>query len=113
FGPRVVADLAGLWNRVEDPADLSGGHVERADVPWRSRQRFRHAAAHNQEILEHDAWRAGADGQFLRRLIEPFPEIDAAVRAERPDRRSRCPGQRTQRTALSDEHTTRVHRDAG
>src|SRR5207247_3538010 len=35
--PRLVAELTGLRDRVEDPAELAAVHVERAGVPGRFR----------------------------------------------------------------------------
>src|SRR5262249_2378302 len=43
--PGVVAELAGPWNRVERPADLSRVDVVRADVAGRGRQRLGDGAA--------------------------------------------------------------------
>jgi hypothetical protein len=55
--PRLVAELAGLWDRVEDPAQLAGAGVEAADVAGRQ------VAAHGQvedrrtdddDVADHD-----------------------------------------------------------
>ena len=60
--PRLVAELARLRNGVKDPADFPAVDVEGTDVSGRSGHRLRDGAAHDEQIFEDDAGRAGADG---------------------------------------------------
>ena len=59
-----------------------------------------------------DAGRAGADAQLLRRLIETFTQVDAAVGAEGLDRLAGLLVQRPEKAAVADEDAILVHRDA-
>src|SRR4029077_4662035 len=77
-----------------------------------SGQRFRHAAAHDQQVLEDRSGRARADAQLLRRLIETFTQVDPAVGAEGLDRLAGLLVQRPEETAVADEDAILVHRDA-
>ena len=110
--PRVVAEFTRLRNRVEDPAQLAAVHVEGADVAGRSGKRLRHRAAHDQQIFEDDAGRAGAHAQRVRRLVEPLAQVDAAAGAERGDRRARPLVERPEKAPVAHEHAVPVHRDA-
>jgi hypothetical protein len=51
-------------------------------------QTLARAAAHDDEILEHDAGGRERDGERLRIAPEVFAEIDAAVASERRHRQA-------------------------
>ena len=86
--PGVVAELAGLRNRVEGPQPLARAHVPAADealrVLFRARRgaRQKRAAGHD-DVFHHHRRRAGSDGAVLRRrLIEIVIHVEHAVLAE-------------------------------
>ena len=70
------------------------------------------AAAHDQQVFEDRARRARAHREALGRLIEPFAQIDPAVRSERPNRSTRLAVERPEIAAIRDEHPIPVDRDA-
>ena len=110
--PRVVAEFAGLRNRVEHPALLAGVHVERANMAGRPGKVSGTRAAEDQQVLEHDAGRAGADTDALDRTIESLAQIDAAAVAKRRDRVAGAFVERPEEIAIADEHAILVHGDA-
>ena len=94
--PRVVAELAGLRNRVEDPQTLAGAHVVAADVALDVLLRARRAAgqvsgADDDDVVAERGRRVEADVGGLEidaGLIDLGLQIDDAVPAER--RRREC-----------------------
>ena len=91
--PGLVAELARLGNRVEDPQPLAGAHVEAADVALDVRLAGRHAAgsmrgADDHDVARHDRRRVQTDlaRQRIDRLIVVLLQIDDAVRAEARER---------------------------
>ena len=92
--PRVVAELARLRNRVEDPQALAGAHVVAADVALDVLLRARRAAgevsgADDDDVVAERRRRVEADVGGLEidaGLIDFRFEIDDAVSSERGDR---------------------------
>ena len=87
--PRVVAELAGSRDRVEDPEALAGSHVVPADIPLhvtlapRVRTRLVRGA-HDHHISGDDGRRVEADasGRHVDLLIEVELQVDDASAAE-------------------------------
>ena len=73
--PRLVAELAGLRNRVEDPAHLAGAHVVAADVAGRH---LRSPRTVRDDRAEHDD--VGADDR--RRRVGVLALVDLAAQAD-------------------------------
>ena len=69
---------------MERPDELAGADVVGANIAGRRRQRFRIAAAHDQEIFvdnsragERDGWFSGSRPRSLRRSMRPFsPKVE-------------------------------------
>ena len=92
-GPRVlrpglVAELAGLRNGVEDPAQRPGADVVGADVSRRAGQAFVDASADDHQVAIDRSGRGQADRLRLRIPAEVLAEIDPSLGAERRDRRA-------------------------
>ena len=86
FRPGVVAELAGLRNRVELPHLLPGDDVVGADVAGRRDERFAGRRPQDDEVLPDLAGAVGLDASRLLRSRETDAQIDRAVLAERQDR---------------------------
>ncbi len=104
FQPRLVAELAGLRNRVEDPQALAGAHVESADVALHVRLAGRHAARSVRGADDDDVAgdrRRGVKPDLARHridlLIVVLFQVDDAVNAEA---RNAHAGLRVQRDEL-------------
>ena len=108
--PRVVAELAGLRNGVEDPQALAGAHVVAANVSLDVFFRARRAAgkmcgANDDDVVAERGRRVEADVGRLEidaRLIDLRLQIDDAVAAERRDRDAGLRVQRNHVVAGSD-----------
>ena len=79
--PGVVAELAGLRNRVEGPQPFSGSHVEAANVALgvflRSRRRAAdHRRADHDDISHDHCGRCGADDAVLLVAADRSPDRD-------------------------------------
>ncbi len=104
--PRVVAELAQLGNRVENPQALAGLDVEAADVALlvllalgRASRHVR--GAHDDGVLRDDGRRVEADfaGHRVHHLIVVLLQIDDAVGPEIPHQLARHRVQRHQLVA--------------
>ncbi len=104
--PRVVRELAGLRDRVENPAQLAGVHVVRADVAGRAGQRLGDARAHDEHVLEDRSRCARA---ALGCHAEAFAQVNASRSPERRDRLAGLLIQRVEPVAIRDEHAILVH----
>src|SRR4029077_13578948 len=86
FFPGVVAELARLGNRVEDPQPLAGPYVEAADVAFFVTTAFRIGArlvrgADDDHVLRHRGRRVQPDvtGDEIHGLVVVQLQIDDAV----------------------------------
>src|SRR2546426_194025 len=73
FRPRFVAELSGMRDSVERPAQTPGSEVVRANMARGRGQRLTHNAAENKEVLVHDARGCGGDGESSRLAAETLP----------------------------------------
>ena len=110
--PRVVSEFPRLRNGVEDPAQLAGVHVKRANVTGRSGQRLGNAAPENEEVFEDRARRAGAHAQPLGGLAQSLAQIDPALIAEGGHGLACFAVERPQKTAVRHEDAIVVNGDA-
>jgi hypothetical protein len=84
FGrPGLVAEFAGVGNRVERPAHLAGPDVVGANVAGRGGQRLRLTPSQNQEVFVDDAGTGQRDHQSLGVAAQALAQVDAAMLAKR------------------------------
>src|SRR6185295_4510679 len=113
--PGVVAELAGLRNRVERPDLTAGVRVERADVAGRIvpiHEAIADAVAEDHEILVDPRRRRVRVVQLVDRPDEPCAQIDDPARAERLDRLAGRRVEADQAIAAVDEDAELVARGA-
>ena len=115
FFPRVVAELAGLRNRVEDPQPLAGARVVAADESFFVNAALRRSAgqvrgADDDDVLGDDRRRVQTD--FTRHRIDFLVvvhfQIDDAVLAEPFDRHARLRVERDHAVAGRHVHDPRI-----
>jgi hypothetical protein len=87
-GPRLVAVLPGMWNRVERPFECARADVVRADVSRRGRQGFADAAADDHQIPVDDAGRGEPHALRRRVAAQILAQVDPPACAECGDRLS-------------------------
>ena len=83
--PGLVAELARLRNRVEDPLHLAGAHVVAADVSWRrllTAGAFRDRRADHDRVAGHERCRADRVLARVDDAAEPPREVDPPVPPE-------------------------------
>src|SRR5207247_4518251 len=82
LGPSVVAELAGVRNRMERPHEFAGEHVERPQIAGGRAIALAGRGAEDDQILEDAAGRARLNAAGARDAVA---QIDAAVLAEGVD----------------------------
>ncbi len=88
FGHVVVAELAGVGDGVETPAEFAGVDVEGADVASGRGKRFGSPATDDQQVLIYDTGTGEHDGLLLGIAAQAFAQSRCARR--RQNRESAC-----------------------
>src|SRR5262249_27708867 len=93
-GPSVVAELAGVRDRVEAPHELAGDHIVRAYIARRGAVHLAGLRPDDDEILEHAPWRRTrtaertrlADAHVHAPIVAEGVDRDAGARVELGER---------------------------